>query len=173
MKFKIKYFFYSVLIIIFLCIAYGYWYSSNHASLFFVLKDFNGLAQKKQVDLLDHEGHLLANGQSDSLYGVVYLKNPKFGFCHHPEDNFPTSEDEKNKWSQCNLYESKWLVSWINKADSALIHGTICEDKPIQIRLIRHTADWWTWWLPIPHNSGMPSSNYSISLDPEWVRKCF
>jgi len=156
------------LTIIILLLAYGYWHVSTHGWLHLSIRDVSekqyNLVKDVRIALRDSEGMLLAEGRSDSKYGVVYLNHPETGYCVEEEARAVFSSDARQAWYDCYEKQATWVVKWIRNVTSVDIEFDGCRLTRVPVSLAESKDDWWLWWVPLPHIGGKPSTYFSIDV---------
>ena len=159
-----------VAVLVLTVLAYGYWHSATHSSLYVSLDvvtegDKNGLLTlEAKLEFLDAKGSVLANGVRDKQYNFVHLMHPTYGDCHEAEKMAAFSSEARSSWQECFEHLSTWIATWIG--DVALVNvkygKCLIEHSPITIS--QSSADWYLWWVPHPHIGGIPYSDYSATI---------
>lgn len=158
-----------IIILTAVILGYGYWHAATHGSLNIALYDDSdiqsfALLKDMKITLRDNAGNVLATGQSDSRYGTVYLSHPVTGSCYEQERNATQSNTGMNDWQTCFRKHSTWIMEWIDQVRliDVAIPGCQLFDLPVVVE--RHNADWWMWWVPLPHVGGKPYAYFYLSL---------
>lgn len=145
---------------------------STHGWLYISLNGL-GLAEKgpkyhyiknARIALFNRDGNLLANGKSDSSYGVVFLAHPKLGYCVEEASKTTDTTATKQSWYDCYKEQSKWLMDWVRQADYMDVVFGRCHLQQIPIDISESTDVWWLWWIPHPHIGGKPITYFNMSL---------
>ena len=154
-------------------LVYGYWHAATHGSLNIALYDVSdkesyALLKNLKISLHDNAGKVLATGQSEPRYGTVYLSHPVTGSCYEEEHQAMQSSTGMNTWQICFRQHSTWLMEWIEQVRFIDIAVPGCQLDGIPVAAERHGADWWMWWVPLPHVGGKPYTyfNLSLKIDP-------
>jgi len=142
-------------------LGYGWWHVQTHATFHMSLTERTpparyGQVRNAQLAFLDANGNELAQGITDSKFGVVWVKHPKAGYCG-PDLAQPA-------YRICFDQHATWLHSWVPQVRQvSLIAGTCrLERAPLRFSAYRDSA--WTWWVPLRHIGGTPYTNYSTDL---------
>lgn len=151
-------------------LAFGYWHSATHSSLYVSLNVVAGADKKTltapeaKIQFLDSRGSVLANGVRDEQFDFVHLVHPTYGDCHEVEKMAAFSTEARSSWQECFEHLSAWIATWVEdvvyvnvKFDNCLV-----ENKPVAIS--RSRSDWYLWWVPHPHIGGKPYSGYSATI---------
>ena len=162
-----------ILIFITIILGYGYWHASTHGALnisMYDVSDKKNFALLKDTDIVlrDDIGTVLATGRSDSRYGTVYLSHPVTGSCYEAEHNATHSNKGLNAWQICFRQHSAWLMKWVRLIRFADVYVRDCTLENIPVAAEEYGADWWMWWVPLPHVGGKPYTYFSlkIRIDP-------
>jgi len=163
-----------IIISIVACIlGYGYWHSITHAS-FHVQIDFKNDTKgtqdtipKTEVEFLDSEGRVLAQGISDDQYNFVHLIHPEVGDCHEVERAATYSASGKTAWQECFEHMSTWIAQWANKVRQVNLKTDRCTWRNIPVTVSESNSEWFLWWVPLPHVGGMPYTYYSVYITVE------
>ena len=151
-------------------LAFGYWHSATHSSLYVSLNLVPEADKKAQaapaakVQFLDSQGSVLANGVRDEQYNFVHLVHPEYGDCHEVEKMAAFSNEARSAWQECFEHLSVWIARWIGDVAHVSVRYENCliEKRPITISKSR--SDWYLWWVPHPHIGGKPYSDYSATI---------
>ncbi len=163
----------SVLLFCAVILGYGYWHAQTHGVLNVSIYDFSDeqafvLLKEAEIVLMDKHGSKLAAGKSDSRFGTVYLSHPETGSCYEAEHQATRSNEGLNTWQICFRQHSAWIMQWVRQVRFVEIIVKDCSLEKIPISIEERSADWWMWWVPLPHVGGKPYTyfNLTIRLDP-------
>jgi hypothetical protein len=150
-----------VLALFSLTLGYGYWHARTHGALNISVYDHSdkqafALLKDTEIVLLDEGRTVLATGRSDSRYGTVYLSHPETGSCYEAEHPATRSSEGMSAWQICFQHHSTWLMGWVRQVRFVDIRVKDCSLEEIQVSIEEHLADWWMWWVPLPHIGGKP-----------------
>lgn len=150
--------------------GYGYWHVLNYGWLHISLRDISDqgreykLIKNAEINLLDSDGNVLAEGKSDSRIGVVYLSHPEVGSCVEEESKAPFSMDDRQDWYACYEKQAKWIVEWARDVKYMDIKFDECFLKRVPVSVSESKDDWWLWWVPLPHIGGKPSTYFNMNV---------
>lgn len=159
----------SLSMVVCVVLGYGYWHAKNHAALnisMYDITDPSAFASLKDtaVRLKNAQGKVLAFGKSDSIYGTVYLSHPESGSCYEAEHQATSSREALNTWQICFRQYATWIMEWVRTARFIDIRVGDCVIENIAITIREHPADWWTWWVPLPHVGGKPYTYFDLTM---------
>lgn len=145
------------LILIFLSgiLCYGYWASKTYGYFYLTLSTPTQKILKAQVQFLDEQHSVLAEGHSDETYGIVTAKHPEVGYC---------DELESQAWKICSDKQAKWAIQWVPKVKYLNISGPHCELRLLPVQIRTYADDWWLWWVPLPHVGGRPLTSFHFDI---------
>ena len=159
-----------IVVIIACVLGYGYWHSLTHAS-FHIQLDFrddnNGTQEvlpKVEIDFMDAEGRVLAQGIGDEHYNTVHLIHPEVGDCQQAEKSAPFSGKGRSTWQECFEHMSTWTATWASKVRQVGIQTQQCSWSNIPVTVSKSHSDWFLWWVPHPHLGGKPYAYYSLYI---------
>jgi hypothetical protein len=158
-----------ILVFVSINLGYGYWHAKTHGSLNISIYDASDektftLLKDVHLVLRDEAGKVLATGQSDSRYGTVYLSHPVTGSCYEAEHNATRSNEGRNAWQICFRKHSTWLMEWVYLVRFVDVHVGDCMLENIPVLIKEYDADWWMWWVPLPHVGGKPYAYFSLNM---------
>lgn len=151
-------------------LAFGYWHSVTHSSLYVSLNVVTAAEKNKQsaleakVQFLDSRGSVLANGVRDKQYNFVHLVHPVYGDCHEVEKMAAVSSEARSSWQECFEHLSVWIATWIRDVDHVNVKYDNCLIESTPITISKSRSDWYLWWVPHPHIGGKPYSDYSATI---------
>ena len=146
-----------ILIIIGCVLGYGYWHSYTHASFYVQLVSRANdkvkpiTIPKAEIQFLDEEGKVLADGISDEQYNYVHLIHPEAGDCYEVEKSASSSKKARESWR-------------VGKVRQIDLRTQNCNLKNIPVTVSKSHSDWFLWWVPLPHIGGKPYSYYSLNI---------
>lgn len=159
-----------ILIIIGCVLGYGYWHSYTHASFYVQLVSRANdkvkpiTIPKAEIQFLDEEGKVLADGISDEQYNYVHLIHPEAGDCYEVEKSASSSKKARESWRECFESLSTWIPKWVGKVRQIDLRTQNCNLKNIPVTVSKSHSDWFLWWVPLPHIGGKPYSYYSLNI---------
>lgn len=160
----------GVTVLLLAVLIYGYWHQLTHGSVNISLYDASAeksfqLMKTASVILLDARGKVLASGQSDPRFGVVYLNHPEIGSCYEAEHDAPFSVQGRQAWKQCFARHSTWIMEWIREVRQITIKHPRCILERVPVEVTEFSDDWWLWWIPHPHVGGKPYTYFRINME--------
>ena len=150
--------------------AYGYWQVSTRGYLYISIWDHSERDRAQPIKsgnlrLLDASGNELARFDTEPLYGVFYLTEPKQYSCHDMEAKAPFSATAREQWQACHEQYSRWLVTWLKSVQFANLAIGNCQFREIPVSADRsEDYSWLLWWVPLPHVGGSPNSIYRVRI---------
>lgn len=167
----------SVLVVVAAILGYGYWHAKTHGALNVSMYDLSAkqtfaLLKDASVVMMDESGAVLARGTSDSRYGTVYLSHPEVGSCYEAERQAFHSSEGMNIWQTCFRQQATWVMQWVRQVRYVDVHWQNCSLEHIPVSVEEYSADWWMWWVPLPHIGGKPYTYFGLTvrLDPTACR---
>ena len=151
-------------------LGYGYWHSFTHASFYVSLNvesktDYETTSMPgAELEFLNSNGNVLANGVADKQYNIVHLIHPKYGDCHEVEKMAAFSKEARTSWQVCFGHQSTWIATWISDVDKVNVKYGNCLNQDRPITVTKSESDWYLWWVPHPHIGGKPYANYSSTI---------
>jgi len=152
-------------------LGWGWWHAQTHASVHVAINDvalktpqrrWAGLPAGSLV-LRDKAGRALAHGRITARYGSVEFTDAEAGDCGRFERQVPYDASARAGWQTCFEGLSRWQAGWAGAVASAGVMTGNCTIERVPVR-VRRDAEWWLWWLPLPHLGGTPYANYSFEL---------
>ena len=158
-----------IFIFISIVLGYGYWHANTHGTLNISMYDASDekkfvLLKDTDIVLRDDAGKVLAMGRSESRYGTVYLSHPVTGSCYEAEHNATRSNEGLNTWQICFRKHSTWLMEWVRLVRFVDVQVRDCTLENIPVLIEEYDADWWMWWVPLPHVGGKPYAYFRLNL---------
>jgi len=163
----------SVLVVVSAILGYGYWHAKTHGALNVSMYDLSAkqtfaLLKDASVVMMDESGAVLATGTSDSRFGTVYLSHPEAGSCYEAERQAFHSSEGMDTWQTCFRQQATWVMQWVRQVRYVDVHWQDCSLAHVPVSVEEYSADWWMWWVPLPHIGGKPYTYFglTIRLDP-------
>lgn len=158
-------------------LGYGYWHAKTHGTLNVSMYDISdkqtfALLKDAAVVMMDESGTALATGTSDSRFGTVYLSHPEAGSCYEAERQATQSSAGMSAWQICFRQHATWVMEWVRQVRYVDVHVPNCSLEHVPVSVQEYPADWWMWWVPLPHVGGKPYTYFglTIRLDPTACR---
>lgn len=153
-------------------LSYGYWASRTHGYFYLTLATETQKILNAQVQFLDKQGSVLAEGHSDNTYGLVTAKHPEAGYCDSIEKQAPFSAEARKTWKVCFDEQVKWVIKWAPKVKFLNIASANCTLHLLPVNIRTYTDDWWLWWVPLPHIGGSPLTSFHFDIKIEAKNEC-
>ena len=117
------------------------------------------------MTFIDASGEVLAAGFNDEQHNYLHLIHPTVGDCHAIERAATTSSEGRSAWQDCYEALSTWTSTWIKQVRQvAVTHGECSYDvNPVDVS--EYYADWYLWWVPLPHVGGTPYRHYRLTIE--------
>ena len=143
-------------------LGYGWWHAANHATFHMFLAEKTaggryGQVLNAQVVFLDERSNVLARGQTDGKFGVVWVSHPAAGYCG-PDLAQPA-------YKACFDAHATWLPTWVPRVRRVSLVVGRCRIELIPLQFSANKDSMWTWWIPLPHVGGTPYTIYSAHLE--------
>jgi len=129
-----------------LVLAWGYWYSLNHASLQLRVDDYAQKSERQAygaphgvtLTLRDHANVPLAVGRSVEPLGYILAVHPSadIGNCEHRGIRPSPGNGSQGDYSACYKQYSAWSAN----------------------------NEWLLWWVPLPHVGGLPRQYFEFAV---------
>jgi hypothetical protein len=152
-------------------LGWGAWHARTHASVRVAVNDLGqktpGLlwASLKSGELVLHDrtGRALAHGRMTAPHGVVEFTDAAAGDCGRIGRQVPYDSAARAGWQHCFEGLSRWQSSWAGEVVAASVTTGTCHIAGVPVAA-RHEAQWWLWWVPLPHVGGKPYTHYTFEL---------
>ena len=148
-------------------LAWGYWYSLNHASLHLRVDDYSLKSERQAygephgvtLTLRDDANVQLAIARSVEPLGYILAVHPSadIGNCEHREGS-------QGEYSACYKKYSAWSATWAPRVHSADVSVGSCELREVPVTVRRSNDEWLLWWVPLPHIGGLPRQYFEFTL---------
>jgi len=150
-------------------LGYGYWHARTHGTLNISMYDYSDeqtyvLLKDARVVLANEGGEVLATGKSDSRFGTVNLSHPETGSCYEAEHQATRSREGMNAWQICFREHTTWIMQWVRQVRFVDVSVRDCMFEKIPVLVKENYADWWMWWVPLPHVGGKPYTYFSLTI---------
>jgi hypothetical protein len=161
---------FAALTVIALVLAWGYWYSLNHASLQLRVDDYAlktenqayGAPHGVTLTLRDHANLQLAVARSVEPAGYILAVHPRadIGNCAH-------RVIRQGDYSECYAQYSAWSATWAPRVHSADVGVGSCRLRGVPVTVRTSNSEWPLWWVPLPHIGGLPRQyfDFAIAID--------
>lgn len=150
-------------------LSYGYWRAWSRANIAMLVFDVvrgptSALPVVAELTLRDSAGRLLAEGRSNARYGSVSFIHPQHGSCDAEEQSATASAEGRARWDKCIGEKFRWQATWTQQVAALDIRFAQCQVAGIPLTLRQGHADWWLWWVPLPHVGGDPLTDFSAKV---------
>jgi hypothetical protein len=159
-----------------LVLAWGYWDSTNHASLHLHVKDYALKSQRRAygaphdvtLTLRDESNTQLAVARSVEPLGYILAVHPSgdIGNCEHLGSR-ASSGGSQGDYAACYAQFSAWAAVWAPRVHSADVTVGTCQLLGVPVSARVSNDEWLLWWVPLPHVGGLPRRyfDFSVALD--------
>ncbi len=152
-------------------LGWGWWHAHTHASVHVAVNDIALQTPQRrwaaldagELVLRDASGRALAHGRISAPYGSVDFTDAAAGNCARFERQAPYDAAARAGWQACFESLSRWQAGWAREVTSASLSTGACRIDRLPVQ-VRRSADWWLWWVPLPHVGGTPYTNFSLEL---------
>jgi hypothetical protein len=150
-------------------LAYGYWFSVTHGSLYITVMDISDRehpwdARPVQLVFRDSTGKVLAEAATSDTGDPVSVTSPAIYSCREIEKRGISSPETREDWATCFDRQSRWLPSWVRNATFVEIRSSSCTFLQMPVSVSEHPDTWWLWWVPLRHIGGKPYTSFSFLI---------
>ena len=157
-----------------LALAWGYWHAQTHAGLSLQVQDHGlrtdrqlyGTPQGVTLQLLGPANEHLATARSVPPLGSLLVVHPNsaIGNCEHRGIRAPGGPAAPGDFEACYAALSAWASQWAPRVRRANVVVGNCELRDLPVHTYTSNADWWLWWVPLPHVGGVPRRYFEFTL---------
>jgi hypothetical protein len=153
-----------------LVLAWGYWYSLNHASLQLRVDDY-ALKSERQAYGEPHDVTLVLRDPANVQLAVARSVEPQgYILAVHPDNsvgNCQHSTGSHGDYAACYEQYSAWSASWAPSVHKADVSVGSCELREVPVTVHSSNGEWFLWWVPLPHVGGLPRKyfDFSVAID--------
>jgi len=150
-------------------LGYGYWFGATHGSLY-VSADDVSIPQRVRpvvplrVTFFDRKHEELSQAETLPPWNAIVLTSPAAYACHDQERSAASAAEARERWQTCFEGQSRWLTTWMGRADHADLETTGCHLERVPLSIERRGDNWWLWWVPLPHIGGKPYTSFNVRL---------
>jgi hypothetical protein len=151
-------------------LGYGGWQAHQRADVWLQVHDHAGRTPQRlwsdaieaRLTLLDEQGVALAEAMLEPPRGLVRYTGPAGAAVDCSGTTGPA-------WQACWQRQSRWMARWAPRVVQARVTLGRCviERVPVERRV---DAQWWLWWVPLPHVGGKPIGHHSLRLHVDSAR---
>jgi len=155
-----------------LVLAWGYWYSLNHASLQLRVDDYSltsehqayGVPHGVTLTLRDNANVPLAVARSVEPLGYILAVHPSadIGNCEHRGSRPSRGNGSQGDYSACYKQYSAWSAIWAPRVRSADVSVGSCQLREVPVTVRVSNNEWLVWWVPLPHIGGLPRQYFEF-----------
>lgn len=159
----------ALALIIAAVLGYGYWRAWSRANITMIVFDVSRGSNSvpafvAELTLRDSARTSLAEGRSSARFGSVSFIHPQHGSCEEEEQSAITSAEGRTQWDRCIGEKFRWQAGWVQQVSTFEIRFAQCRVADIPLMLRQGGADWWLWWVPLPHVGGDPLTDFSAKI---------
>ena len=157
-----------------LVLAWGYWYSLNHASLQLRVDDYSlksegqayGVPHGVTLTLRDNMRVQLAIAHSVEPLGYILAVHPSadIGNCERRGIRPSSGNGSQGEYSACYKEYSAWSATWAPRVHSADVSVGSCELREVPVTVRMSNNEWLLWWVPHPHIGGLPRQYFEFTI---------
>ena len=140
-------------------LAWGYWHAATHASISLRVEDY-GLQTDRQLFGTPHGVTLAFFGTGNELLASARSVEPAgYILAIHPDPSIGDCSKYQNsqqEYAACYEVHSAWASGWASRVRSATVTVGGCALGNLPVNVYSSNADWWLWWVPLPHVGGTP-----------------
>lgn len=160
-----------------LVLAWGYWYSLNHASLQLRVDDYSLKSERQAygaphgvtLELRDNANVQLAVARSVEPQGYILAVHPSadIGNCEHRGIRPSSSNGSQGDYATCYEQYSAWSATWAPRVHSADVSVGSCQLRKVPVTVHSSNSEWFLWWVPLPHVGGLPRKyfDFAVAID--------
>ena len=160
--------------VIVIALAWGYWHSQTHASLSLRVDDYGlktetaayGTPHAVTVRFLGPANEELAIARSVEPIGYILAIHPRndIANCEHRGIRSPAGQASQSDYADCYAELSAWTSQWALLVRRAHVTVGTCEVRDLPVSIYSSNADWWLWWVPLPHVGGVPRRYFEFAV---------
>jgi len=157
-----------------LVLAWGYWYSLNHASLQLRVDDYAQKSERQAygaphgvtLTLRDHANVPLAVARSVEPLGYILAVHPSadIGNCEHRGIRPSSDNGSQGDYSACYKQYSAWSATWAPRVHRADVSVGSCQLRNVPVTVRISNNEWLLWWVPLPHVGGLPRQYFEFAV---------
>jgi hypothetical protein len=155
-----------------LVLAWGYWYSLNHASLQLRVDSLKsehqayGVPHGVTLTLRDKANLQLAVARSVEPLGYILAVHPSadIGNCEHRGIRPSPGNGSQGAYSACYKQYSAWSATWAPRVHSADVTVGSCQLREVPVTVRMSNNEWLLWWVPLPHVGGLPRQYFDFAV---------
>ena len=148
-------------------LAWGYWHSANHVTMSLRVED-HGLQTDRQLYGTPHGVALAYYGAEAEFLAAAHSIEPAgYVLAIHPDPDIGDCsqyEDAREKYARCFAAHSTWASHWAPRVRSATVNIGACVIEKLPVRVYSSNAEWWLWWVPLPHVGGVPRRYFDLAV---------
>ena len=146
-------------------LAWGYWHAATHASLAIRVDD-HGLRTSSQLYGPPHDVTLtFFDARNEALASARSIEPQGYILAMHPDPGIgDCSKYSQDAYSTCYQAHSRWAAEWAARVRTANVAIGACSLRQVPVAVHASNADWWLWWVPLPHVGGTPRRYVELVL---------
>lgn len=146
-------------------LAWGYWHSATHASMNLRVEDY-GLQTDHQLYGTPHGVTLTFYGVADEFLASAHTIEPAgYVLAIHPDPSIGDCSQYQNsqrEYAHCFTLHSSWASHWAPRVRAATANIGACVFHKLPVSVYSSNAEWWLWWVPLPHVGGVPRRYFEL-----------
>lgn len=165
MRAGVKAIFLACCIVLASALAWGYWHSATHASISVRVEDHGlktdrqlyGTPQEVTLTFFGAANEVLASARSVGPAGYIAAIHPDPGI-----GDCSKYQNSQGEYADCYARYSAWTSSWAPRVRAAAFSAAGCALRGLPVAVHSSNADWWLWWVPLPHVGGVPRRHFDF-----------
>jgi hypothetical protein len=151
---------------VFACVlAWGYWHAATHASMNLRVED-HGLKTDRQLYGDPHGVSLTFFGTgNEQLASARSIEPAGYILAIHPDPKIGDCTQYQNApgdYAECYEALSAWASRWAPRVREATVEIGGCTLRNVPVTVHGSNAEWWLWWVPLPHIGGTPRRYFEL-----------
>ena len=149
-------------------LAWGYWYSLNHANLQLRVDDY-ALKTEHLAYAAPHGVTLTLRDRAKAPLAVARSVEPEtYILAIHPNAEIGTCQHRtQSGYADCYAPYSAWSATWAPRVHSVDVSVGACQLREVPVTVAMSNTEWMIWWVPLPHVGGLPRQyfDFSVAID--------
>jgi hypothetical protein len=125
-----------------------------------------GLRTERQIYGTPHGVALTFFGASNEPLASARSVEPEgYILAIHPDPGIGDCskyQSAHEAYAECYARYSAWTADWARRVRAASVSIGACTLRDLPVNTYSSNADWWLWWVPLPHVGGTPRRYYEL-----------